>query len=235
METNVIYLSDASYDASMHEAGIGIKNLSTGVSRSYFVKASSVNEAEEFALLEAINHALVNHHRNCVFVYDNISIDTKNIGAFFSSMFDHIQFLWMKREYLSTVDALASSARQKYSKNASPVKQILKQASLMCDEELVCALMPLTRGETYGYLCAISGAAPMMKSYSRDIKGVNEKIIALLMAAGSDQLNGRLKERFGNIQPYKHKLYDELLQSAEFHVGWFEEASYEFRNVLHVA
>lgn len=235
METNVIYLSDASYDASMHEAGIGIKNLTTGVSHSYFVKAYSVNEAEEFALLEAINHALANHHRNCVFVYDNISIDTKNIGAFFSSMFDHIQFLWMKREYLTSVDALASSVRQKYSKNASPVKQILKHASIISDEELICALMPLTRGETYGYLCAISGKAPMMKPYSRDIKEVNEKIIAILMAAGSSQLNVRLKERFGNVQPYKHRLYDELLQSAEFHAGWFEEAAYECRNMLHVA
>lgn len=235
MEMNVIYLSDASYDASMNEAGIGIKNLTTGASSSVFVKAASVNEAEEYALLEAISHALLNRHRNCVFVYDNINIDTKSIGAFFKEMFDHIQFLWMKREYLSSVDALAGSVRQKHSKRVSPVKQLLRHASIVSDEELVCALMPLTRGETYGFLCAISGTAPMMKPYSRDIKGVNEKIIALLMAAGSDQLNGRLKERFGNVQPCKHRLYDELLQSAEFNLGWFEEASYECRNMLHVA
>ncbi|MDD5716804.1 MAG: hypothetical protein PHW64_03295 [Sulfuricurvum sp.] len=235
MDNNVIYLSDASYDASMNEAGIGIKNLTTGVSSALFINAASVNEAEEFALLEAINHAWVNHHRNCVFVYDNIGIDTQSIGAFFKGMFDHIQFLWMKRDYLSSVDALASSVRQQYSKNTSPVKQILKRASIISDAELVCTLMPLTRGETYGFLCAISGAAPMMKPYSMDIKEVNEKIIALLMNAGSSQLNGHLKERFGNVQAYKHRLYDELLQSAEFHVGWFEEAAYECRNTMHAA
>lgn len=225
MENNVIYLSDASYDHLTKEAGIGVKNLYTNQSHSLFLHAVSVHEAEEFALIEAITHAIEHHHRNCVFVYDNMGIDTKSIGAFFSKMFDRIQFLWMKRDYLSQVDALACNIRRKHAKNANWTKQILSRASTISDEELVSVLMPLTRGETYGYLCAISGSAPMMKPYPNNMKEVNEKIIALLLFAGSQNLQRKLSERFRCIPCYKQKLYDELLKAAEFEMEWFEEAS----------
>lgn len=83
MENNVIYLSDASFDPHTNEAGIGVKNLYTNQCHTLCVQARSVLEAEEFALIEAINHAIEHDHRNCVFVYDNMGIDTKGIGAFF--------------------------------------------------------------------------------------------------------------------------------------------------------
>ena len=224
MENNVIYLSDASYDHLTKEAGIGVKNLSSNQSHSVFVHAMNVLEAEEFALIEAIEHAIAHHHRNCVFVYDNMGIDTKSIGEFFSQMFDQIQFLWMKREYLKQVDKLACNVRLKHAKNANWTKQILIHASQISDEALVSALMPLTRGETYGYLCAISGTAPMMKPYPKNIKEVNEKIVALLLYAGSQNLHRLLSERFRHIQCYKQKLYDELLKASGFDMSWFEEA-----------
>ncbi len=224
MENNVIYLSDASYDHLTKEVGIGVKNLYTNQSHCVFVHAMNVHEAEEFALIEAITHAIEHHHRNCVFVYDNIGIDTKSIGEFFSKMFDQIQFLWMKRDYLSQVDRLACNVRLKHSKNANWTKQILSYASQINDEALVSALMPLTRGETYGCLCAISGTAPMMKPYPNNIKEVNEKIIALLLFAGSQNLHRLLSERFRHIQCYKQKLYDELLRGSGFDMSWFEEA-----------
>jgi hypothetical protein len=224
MENNVIYLSDASYDCLTKEAGIAIKNLYTNQSHSLFLHAVNIHEAEEFALIEAITHAIENNHRNCVFVYDNMGIDTKNIGAFFSKMFDRIQFLWMKRAYLSQVDILAFHVRLKHSKNANWTKYILAHASTISDEELVSALMPLTRGETYGYLCAISGSAPMMKPYPSNIKEVNEKIIALLLFAGSQSLYRKLTERFGNVPCYKQKHYDELLKAAKFDMSWFDVA-----------
>jgi hypothetical protein len=225
VENNVIYLSDASFDPHTQEAGIGVKNLTTNQTRSLFLSAGSVHEAEEFALLEAITHALEHHHRNCVFVYDNMGIDTKSIGEFFSKMFDQLQFLWMKRDYLKTVDQLACHVRLKHSKNISWTKQILSHASQISDEELVSALMPLTRGETYGYLCAISGTAPSMKPYPNTIKEVNEKIIALLLFAGSQTLHRHLTERFRHIRCYKQKLYDELLKESGFDMSWFEEAA----------
>ncbi|MDD2368184.1 MAG: hypothetical protein PHQ90_02705 [Sulfuricurvum sp.] len=225
MENNVIYLSDASYDHLTKEAGIGVKNLATNESHCVFVHAVNVHEAEEFALIEAITHAITHHHRNCVFVYDNMGIDTKSIGEFFSKMFDQIQFLWMKRDYLKQVDKLACNVRLKHAKNANWIKQILTHASQISDEALVSALMPLTRGETYGYLCAISGSAPMMKPYPNNIKEVNEKIIALLLFAGSQNLHNLLSERFRHIPCYKQKLYDELLKAVEFDMSWFEAAS----------
>lgn len=235
MENNVIYLSDASYDHLSKEAGLGIKNLSTNETRTLFVHAKSVHEAEEFALLEAITHAIEHHHRNCVFVYDNIGLDTKSIGAFFSQMFDRIQFLWMKRDYLSQVDQLASKIRFKHSKHATWTKQIRLYASLISDEELVSALMPLTRKETYGILCGISGTAPMMKPYPNSIQEVNEKIIALLYVVGSESLQCRLRESFSDIKCYKHKLYDGLLKASGFDMSWFEEAKYECRAVSRAA
>ncbi len=222
MDNNVIYLSDASYDSLTKEAGIAIKNLYTNQSHSLFVHAINVHEAEEFALIEAITHAIEHQHRNCVFVYDNMGIDTKGIGAFFSKMFDRIQFLWMKRAYLSQVDALALNVRLIHSKDANWTKQILSYASQISDEALVSALMPLTRGETYGYLCAISGTAPMMKPYPNNIKEVNEKIIALLLFAGSQNLHNLLTERFKHVQCYKQKLYDELLRASGFDMSWFD-------------
>lgn len=130
---------------------------------------------------------------------------------------------------------MACNVRLKHSKTGSWSRQIRYHASRISDEELVSALMPLTRGETYGYLCAISGTAPMMKSYPGNLKEVNAKIIALLHTAGSQSLRHRLGERFGHIRCYKHKLYDELLKSANFDMSWFEDAAHECRALHRVA
>lgn len=225
MENNVIYLSDASFDPHTKEAGIGVKNLYTNQSHALLIQARSVLEAEEFALIEAISHAIEHDHRNCVFVYDNLGIDTQTIGAFFGSLFDQIQFLWMKRDYLKEVDRLACNIRHKHTKNGSWTKQILSHAAKISDEALVNALMPLTRGDTYGYLCAISGRAPMYKTIPQGIKEVNAKIIGLLFDTGSKALKERLVERYRHIRSYKQKVYDELLQASGFAMSWFEETS----------
>lgn len=229
MERNVIYCSDASFNPRTKEAGLGIKNLTTGESHSVAVYADSIHEAEEFALLEAINHAIINRHHNCIFVYDNLGIDTKSIGVFYAKAFEMIQFLWCKREYLIEVDRLASHARTSSSNVMTLSKKIRAIANQISDAELVCALMPLTRGETYGYLCAISGMAPMMKPYGSAIEYANTKIIALLIDTGSKQLRIQLIERFGAIANFKEKVYEELLKSADFSMEWFEEAKYECR------
>lgn len=229
METNVIYLCDASYDPHTKEAGLGIKNLYTGYTDAILTTATSVLEAEEFALLEAINHALRHGHKNCVFVFDNININTKSIGEFFSPMFEKIQFLWMKRQYLSEVDALAYNVRAK-SKPSSLMPFIIQRAATLSDEELVAVFMPLTRADTYGYLCAISGVAPMPKPLPTSLKGVNEKIIALLMHVGSKSLIKQLRERFKGTQPCKYKSYDALLEACGFSMQWFEEAKQQCRH-----
>lgn len=229
METNVIYLCDASFDPHTNEAGLGIKNLYTGDTDAIVTTAASVLEAEEFALLEAINHALRHGHKNCVFVFDNININTKSIGEFFAPMFEKIQFLWMKRQYLSEVDALAYNVRAK--NKPSPLMHTIGQtAQAISDEELIATFMPLTSAETYGYLCAISGAAPMPRSLPSNLKGVNEKIIALLMHVGSKSLIKQLRERFKGTQPFKYKSYETLLEACGFSIQWFEEGKQQCRH-----
>lgn len=111
------------------------------------------------------------------------------------------------------------------------ISSIRSRACDIRDKELIATFMPLTRGETFGYLCALSGAAPMLKPYPSTNKEVNEKIIALLMLTGSKALQKQLKERFRGVSVYQYKTYERLLESACFHMEWFEEARYEFRNV----
>lgn len=229
MENNVIYLSDASFNSVTKEAGLGIKNLYTGDTYALLTKAISVFEAEEFALLEAINHAQQHRHKNCVFIFDNININTKSIGEFFSPMFEKIQFLWMKREYLHEVDALAHNVRSKCKPN-SLVHTIQQTAKEISDEELIATFMPLTNSDTYGYLCAISGAAPMPKSIPSNLKGVNAMIIGLLMHVGSKPLIKRLRERFKGIQISKYKSYESLLDTCGFNMQWFQDAKHECRH-----
>ncbi|HQS67867.1 MAG TPA: hypothetical protein PLM93_11840 [Sulfuricurvum sp.] len=228
MENNVIYLSDASFDPHTKEAGIGIKNLYTGHTDAIAMTAVSAFEAEEFALLEAINHALRHGHKNCVFVFDNLNINTKSIGEFFSPMFEKIQFLWMKREYLHEVDTLAYNVRAQHQPKGW-MHTIRQKAVTLSDEELIATFMPLTSGDTYGYLCAISGAAPMPKPLPSNLKGVNAKIIGLLMHVGSKSLIKQLSERFKGAQSYKYKWYEALLDACGFSMQWFEEAKHECR------
>lgn len=233
MQKNVIYMSDASFDLSTKEAGLAIKNLSTGETHTCFVHAKSCLEAEEFALLEAISHAIEHGHRNCVFVYDNMSIKTKALKEFYQHRFECIQFMWFKREYVKEVDQLARQVRLKNAIHPPLIKYI--RSLELSDDVLITALMRLTKGETYGYLCAISGTAPMMKSAPSRFKEVNEKIISLLMHTGSQELKSKLTERFGFHRFYKFKCYDELLQASGFDHSWIEDAAKECSHHLSAA
>lgn len=94
MENNVFYLSDASYDHAKKTAVYAIKNIASGYTETGMIKnVCSILEAEEFAILYAIEHAIRSRHYNCVFVYDAINIDTARIAKFYDSFFEKIQFL----------------------------------------------------------------------------------------------------------------------------------------------
>ncbi|HQS67800.1 MAG TPA: hypothetical protein PLM93_11505 [Sulfuricurvum sp.] len=95
------------------------------------------------------------------------------------------------------------------------------------DEELIATFMPLTNADTYGYLCAISGAAPMPKPLPSNLKGVNEKIISLLMHVGSKTLIKQLSERFKATQTFKYRAYESLLETCGFSMEWFQDAKQE--------
>ena len=59
-------------------------------------------------MIYAIEHAVRKGYSRAVFVYDCLSIDVRELEAFFAPMFSKIQFLWLPRGYLSRADALAS-------------------------------------------------------------------------------------------------------------------------------
>lgn len=230
MQPNVIYLSDASFDSDTGHAGIGIKNLSSGQTHSLSLCATGVNEAEEMALICAIEHALLNNHRNSVFVYDNINIDTEALKGFYAPMFEKIQFMWFKREYLKEVDRLASMARPK--KNKHPRLTLLKeQIGELAEEVLISMFMGLTRGETYGFLCTLSQSAPMYRPLPRGMNNADRMVIALLCQMGSASLREVLFERFGSRNALKHVALDNFLAQAGFDASWVDQARYECRGL----
>ena len=231
MQPNVIYLSDASFDPETGCAGIGIKNLFSGKSHSLCVKARNINEAEEFALIVAISHALCGGHRNCVFVYDNIGIDTRSLHAFYSGMFEQLQFMWFKREYLGVVDRLASQARP--TKDKLPHLSLLqKHIPALSEQMLVTMFMPLTRGETYGFLSAISLSAPFYRDLPKGMGSANKMVLALLCQLGEKPLRDRLFERFGSRNALKHAALENFLTQVGFDESWIHEAQYECRGHL---
>ncbi|KFN40876.1 MAG: hypothetical protein JU82_00410 [Sulfuricurvum sp. MLSB] len=231
MQPNVIYLSDASFDPDTGHAGIGIKNLSSGQTHSLSLCATGVNEAEEMALICAIEHALLNNHRNSVFVYDNINIDTEALKGFYAPMFEKIQFMWFKREYLKTVDRLASQARPK--KEKLPHLALLEShLGSLSEQMLVAMFMPLARGDTYGFLCSISQAAPFYKELPKGMNNANKLVLSLLRQLGSKTLRDKLHERFGNVHAIKRIALDNFLREVRFDESWIEDARNECRALV---
>lgn len=228
MQPNVIYLSDASYEHETGYAGLGIKNLSTGESLSMGIHAEGVGAAEEYALIFAIEHALTHNHRNCVFVYDNIGIDIHSLHAFYAGMFEKLQFMWFKREYLGEVDRLASQARSKKEK-LSHLSLLQKYIPALSEQMLVTMFMPLTRGETYGFLCAISQSAPIYRDLPKGMGSANKMVLALLCQLGEKPLRDRLYERFGSRNSLKHVALENFLAQVGFDESWIDDARYECR------
>ena len=63
--------------------------------------------AETAALLFSIKMAIKLNYSNTVFIYDNITINVSLIKNMYSHKFQHIQFLWLKRDNLQEVDIIA--------------------------------------------------------------------------------------------------------------------------------
>ncbi|MDD3597655.1 hypothetical protein [Sulfuricurvum sp.] len=232
MQTNVIYLSDASYDDQTKSAGIGIKNLTTFETLCMSIQADGVGAAEEYALIIAIEHALQHNHRNCVFVYDHLYIDTKALHTFYAGMFEKLQFMWFKREYLYQVDRLASMARPKKAKEKfSRLALLRKQIPTLREEVLVTMFMSLTRGETYGYLAAISQSAPVYREFPKGISNANQMVICLLSQLGNKPLREKLFERFGAHNALRHIALENFLAQVGFDESWIEDARYECRGL----
>lgn len=230
MQPNVIYLSDASYDPITGSTGIGVKNLSTSETLSLSLYADGVKSAEEYALICAIEHALIHGHRNCVFVYDNMGIDTRSLHAFYEGMFEKLQFMWFKRDYLEVVDRLASMARQKKEKHPR-LGLLLKHLPSLSESELIAMFMPLARGETYGFLSAISQTAPFYRDLPKGMGSANRMVISMLYHLGGKELRKRLGERFGERPQLKNAAMESFLAHVMFDLGWIHDARNECRGL----
>lgn len=231
MQPNVIYLSDASFDPLTNVAGIGVKNLSSDQIHTESVYAGSVCEAEEFALIAAIDHASYHGYRNCVFVYDNLGIDTEALKRFYEPLFEKLQFMWFKREYLEEVDSLAKKARPKktvFISRVERLRQLLLEAS---EAETIAMFLPYARGEVYGYLSALGGIAPMYKALPKHYSRANDMVIAILWQFGGKPLHSKLLERFGRRAFQKHKHFEAFLSAIGFDERFAEEARFECRGI----
>lgn len=231
MQVNVIYLSDGSFDYETNMAGIGVKNLYTQESYSTCIAASGSQEAEEFALIEAINHAITHGYRNCVFVYDNIAINTDAYKTFFKKMFDSLQFIWFKREYLNEVDRLAAMVHPSKKGSHILLDQLIEMIPSLKKEELMAMFMPYTRGEVYGFLCSLSGAAPMYKNLPKGRHHFNTEVLSLLTQFGSKTLKEPLVERFGQQKIRKYIWLEEFLHAIGFNPAFKDDAKRECRGV----
>jgi len=100
--------SDASYNHTADAYGISVVDMSDHTSYATTVRVGNNTVAgETYALIYAIEHAVRKGYSRAVFVYDCLSIDVRELEAFFAPMFSKIQFLWLPRGYLSRADALA--------------------------------------------------------------------------------------------------------------------------------
>ena len=108
MNANVFMISDASYCTLTKIASLSVFCSHTG--KTYNKILMDIQDsafAETAALLFSIKIAIKLNYSNTVFIYDNITINVNLIKDMYSHKFQHIQFLWLKRDNLQEVDIIA--------------------------------------------------------------------------------------------------------------------------------
>lgn len=108
MNGNVFMISDASYCSLTKIASLSVFCSHTGKTYNKILKKiQNCFIAETAALLFSIKMAIKLNYSNTVFIYDNITINVTLIKNMYSHKFQHIQFLWLKRDNLQEVDIIA--------------------------------------------------------------------------------------------------------------------------------
>ncbi len=113
MQLNTTFiLSDASYSHKSQVAALGVVVLNSGEQYTKTLQeVSNSSLAELQALKYAIEIALKREDKTVVFIYDNISLDTKYLKTIYKDSFKHMQFLWLERKFLQKSDNIAKKAR----------------------------------------------------------------------------------------------------------------------------
>lgn len=113
MKDNVFMISDASFSSKTKVAGIGVVDLYTQEKYSMSVENMLDPYSSELrALIYSIEIAIKNGYKHVVFVYDNKSLKLDGLIEYVKDKFISSQFLWLKRNYVSKADKLASKSRK---------------------------------------------------------------------------------------------------------------------------
>lgn len=111
MQLNKILYSDASYDTLSKTASISVYDvISEKTFNNLYHKIENITIAETMALRYSISIAINQNYDNVVFIYDNYGIDVNKLKEEYQSFFKVIQFVWLKREFLTKVDNNAKEA-----------------------------------------------------------------------------------------------------------------------------
>jgi hypothetical protein len=105
MKDNVFLISDASFKLD-HTAILAVKDMYTGRTVQKLVKIKIKNSliAEELALRYAIEIAKNKEYKHVIFIYDCLAINVDKFKKRYSSYFESMQFLWLKRNHISDID-----------------------------------------------------------------------------------------------------------------------------------
>ncbi len=132
MQENKILYSDASYDTLSKTASISVFDvISNETFNNIYHKIENITVAETMALRYSISIAINHNYDNVVFIYDNHGIDVNKLKEEYQSFFKVIQFVWLKREFLTKVDNNAKEALRSCfttkKANKEPIEQEVEQ------------------------------------------------------------------------------------------------------------
>lgn len=104
----VFFESDASFKGNS-KAILAIKDNYSGRTHQEIITTESSIDAEKQALIFAINIAIIKEYRHVVFIYDCLALNVDVLKKRYGQNFESMQFLWLKRKYISFVDRITKN------------------------------------------------------------------------------------------------------------------------------
>lgn len=101
----VFFQSDASFKNN-NTAIIAIRDTYSNKTYQEIIETTSSIEAEKQALIFAINIAIIKEYKHVIFIYDCLALNVDVLKKRYFKNFESIQFLWLKRKYISFVDKI---------------------------------------------------------------------------------------------------------------------------------
>jgi len=140
MKEPVVFVSDASYKLDS-TAILAVQDEYTGRTYQKVIskKLKSSLEAEEQALIFAIDIAIIKDYPHVIFIYDCLALNTDILKKRYSRNFKSIQFLWLKRSFVSVVDRITKK------EESDEVRELRLLSDDEIDKRIYDALTPYVR------------------------------------------------------------------------------------------